>query len=52
MAIVPGTNVIARGLTVAAPGSVALKMAAMASASSSNLAWCPAAFGLYGPPTG
>ena len=45
MAIVPGTNVIARELTVAVPE------AAMAPASSSALAWCPAAFRLYGPPS-
>ena len=52
MAIVPGTNVIARELTVAAPGSVGLEDGGDGLGQLIHLAWCPAAFGPYGPPTG
>ena len=53
MAIVPGTNVIARELTVAVPGSVGLEDGGGDGLGQLiDLAWCSAAFGLYGPPIG
>ena len=45
MAILPGTNVIARELTVAAPGSVGLKDGGDGLGQLIQLAWYSAAFG-------
>ena len=52
MAIVPGTNVIARELTVAVPGSVGIEDGGDGLGQLIHLGLCSAAFGLYGPPIG
>ena len=51
MAIVPGTNVIARELTVPVPGSVGLEDGGDGLSQLIHLGLVPTAFGLYGPPS-